>query len=172
MADSKLSQVKEEVVSLKSRLKGMRHAAEKGIDGAMSAAAGVGTGAALGLAAAYNSDKPGEIPEVSDVPISVVGAVVAYAMAMTTKKDRYQRVFESAGAAAAGVASFQYFVVKGKEWKEDDETDEKKEGINGRSPVARTGRVAGAYSQTIHRISDRMSGAPISTSRLPAAYVE
>lgn len=157
---SKLSEVEGQNADLKSRLKGLRKTAEKGMTSAVSAAVAGGTGFALGLAAAYNQDQKGKMPTVSDVPYSVVAAVLAMGFSMTTKSESAAEHFRSAGNAALGIAAYEFGKEKGKEWEEEDD---------GTSSDTTKGR-ARQLTRGVRGAVDRMTGHTSDHSHAISAY--
>jgi hypothetical protein len=80
-------------------------------------------------------------------------------LAITTKKESMALHFAAIGNAALGVASKDYFVKKGKEWKEEDEATGTGVGASAR-------RYRSALSETINRL-DGSESRVASDARLP-----
>lgn len=146
---------------LRSKLKNVREHAERAATSVVSGAIAAGTGAAIGLAAAYNEEKPGEVQEVSGVPITVVVGFLGNMLAMTTKKEHMSEYFRSAGNAGFAIAAFDYMKVKGQEWKNDEAT-------GGHTPMTSVRRIGNAVGTTVHRL-DGGQRVTDSASRLPVA---
>lgn len=158
------TELKEENTSLKHKVSNLRKHAEAGVNSVVSGALAAGTGAALGLAAAYNEDKPGELQEVQGVPVSAIAGAIAHLLAISTKKSHMADHFRAVGNGALAVASFEYMKIKGKEWKEED-------GAGGYSPMAKGRRMTSAVSETVGRLTsaERVHDAG---SRLPVQVGE